>query len=175
MRSFLYLISLFSVLSVSLLFTAWYASGIAPDLMSRNYRSIQYASQMEGALVAIFLAEVNGKVAPPAEVDRFEKNLQLEKENFTEENEEQIVQSLSKEWTAFRAKQVSSSIESFQSVLSTIKGVVDVNEKAMHAFEKKAVSLRYGVLFGGVLGFALVLLYALEIVLHSGLDNDVRR
>ena len=159
-RGFLWITSIFSVFSIAMIFTAWYASGITPALMQRNYRSVQYAAQMETALVSIFLESVDGKVASPDSVTRFDDNLLLAEKNETEVNEDQILQTLRAKWTAFRAKPVSPSVASFKEVATAIDALVEVNEKAMHAFEERATSLRYSVIAGSVLGFILVLLYA---------------
>ena len=162
-RGFGWIIFLFTVSTTILIGTAWYASGIAPDLMSRNYRSVQYAAQMESALVSIFLDEVNGQVPSPDDVARFDENLRLAKANITETNEGEAIEAVSAKWMAFRGKPISPSVEAFKSVASAIRGIVDLNEKAMLAFEKRAVEIRYAVLFGSLLPFFLVLVYAWEV------------
>ncbi len=162
-RGFLWLTFIFSVFSVLLIGSAWYASGITPDLMQRNYRSIQYASAMESSLVAIFLDGVDGKLPATADLKRFEENLELERKNVTEDHEAEIVQSLADHWSTFRAKPVSPSIASFKAVSSAIDELVAVNEKAMLALEQRAISIRYSVIAGSVLGFVLVLLYAWQV------------
>ena len=167
-KGFGWIIFLFSLTTAILIVTAWYASGIAPDLMSRNYRSVQYAAQMESALVAIFLDEVNGKTPSQDDVARFDDNLRLAKANITEPNESAAIEALGAKWMAFRGKPISPSVEAFKSVASAIRDVVDLNEKAMLAFEKRALEIRYGVLFGSLLPFFLVLLYAWEVTQAFG-------
>lgn len=162
-RGFLWLTFIFSIFSVLLIAAAWYASGITPDLMQRNYRSIQYASAMESSLVAIFLDGVDGKLPAATDLARFAENLELERNNFTEEREAEIVQNLADRWAELRAKPVSPSIASFKAVSSAIDELVAVNEKAMLAFEQRALSLRYSVIAGSILGFVLVLLYAWQV------------
>ena len=160
-------ILLFSVLSASLIWAAWYASGITPSLMTRNYRSVQYAAEMEGALVAAYLEAVHGKEFPPAEVKRFDKNLVLAKENITEVNEDRVLTLISEEWAAFIKTPVTPNVNSFQKVFAGIGELTALNEEAMHEFEKTAQMLRYTVLSCAGVGFFLVLVYSIEIVIKD--------
>ncbi len=164
---YLGVILLFSVLSVSLIWAAWYASGITPSLMTRNYRSIQYAAQMEGALVAAYLEAVHGKEFPPTEVQRFDKNLTLAKENITEVNEDQVLKLITEEWATFLKTPATPTVNSFQKVFSEIGELTALNEQAMREFEETAQKLRYTVLSCAGVGFFLVLVYSIEIVIKD--------
>ena len=163
-------ILLFSVFSVLLLATAWYASSLAPRLMTRNYRTIKYTAEMQSALTAIYLAAANAKEPSPAELSRFEQNLASQKNNITENEEPESVASLEAQWSEFRKFQGSATIEAFQKLSKSLEKLAAINERAMFAYEERARTVSYSVLFGGVLGFVLVLIYALQIYLHLTLD-----
>lgn len=168
-NSILAVIVLFSSFSILLLATAWYASGLAPRLMERNYRTVKYAAQMQGALTAIYLDASNGKAPMPAEIERFDTNLAAEKLNITEVGEPETVASIEAQWSDFKKHPMTPTLEAFQKLIARLEELSAMNEKAMRAYEEQARTIGYGVLGGGMLGFALVFLYAVQVLLSAKL------
>ncbi len=163
-------ICLFSAFSILLLGLAWYASDLAPRLMYQNYRTVKYAAEMQGALTEIYLAAANAQAADPGQFARFDSNLLAEKNNLTEIGEPEIVTSLEAQWSAFRNLQRTPTLESFQKLTKTLEQLSAMNEVAMFAYESEARTLGKTVLFGGGLGFCLVLLYSIQVYLNAKLD-----
>lgn len=154
------IVLIFTVFSTLLIFLCWYATGIAPRLMHMNYLSIQYAAQMDSALISIYLAESSGSSPPSAEMQRFESNLTLEKQNITEPGETEIVDSIEDSWRIFKGNKISPSVSEYQSVSGHIKELIAINEKGMAQAVEHAKDLRLTVLTGGAIGLILCLLYA---------------
>ncbi len=166
-RSEYSIIMLFSTFSVLLLLVAWYASGLAPRMMERNYRSVKYSAEMQSALVKSYLSAVNGEELSPQETARFQESLNNAQQNLTEAGERELVSSLDTQWRAFRLAPATPTLESFQQLANSLEALSALNERSMKQFEERAVSLGKSVLFGGVLGFALVLVYSIQITLRS--------
>ena len=166
-RGFVYVISLFSVFSVLLLGTAWYVSSLAPSMMVRNYRTVKYAAEMQGALTAIYIDASSGKEPDSLQLSRFEENLEKQKHNITELREPEITAAVEQQWSTFAKKPITPDLESFKKLGATLQELVSLNETAMHAHEQQALTIGKGVLFGGILGFVLVLIYSVQFVLQQ--------
>ncbi len=170
-RPLVILIGMFTVYAALLICGGWYASGIAPNLMARNYRSIQFSSAMESSLTSIFIDAANGKEAAPADVERFEKNLAAAKENITEKGEPEILAQISARWKLFRSGPLTPAPELFQNVAASLNDLTEVNERSMESFQETASSLRYTFILGGAMGLFLFLLYSLQLVLGTSLED----
>ena len=155
--------ALFTCFSLLLLWAAWYASSLAPRLMESNYRSVKYGSEMQSALVSIYLDAINAKEPNPEDIARFDKNFSDQSKNITEEFEAEAVQDLASEWTNFSKKPMTPTVESFHRLSAAIERIVTLNEKAMYQKEESAASIGKTVLFGGFLGLFLVVIYAAQI------------
>ncbi|MFN8392378.1 MAG: hypothetical protein U0136_18940 [Bdellovibrionota bacterium] len=155
-------IVLFSIFSIALLAVAWYASGLAPRLMERNYRTVKYAAEMQRALTSFYLAVANAQEPRKEDISRFDLNLAAERNNITEVGEPEIVADLSVQWAEFRASKETPTLQSFERLSSTLNQLSEMNESAMLTYETQAKTLSYGVLVGGGIGFVLVFVYAVQ-------------
>ena len=160
-------IALFAVFSAILLGTAWYACSLAPNMIVRNYRTVKYVAEMQSSLTAIYLDAANGKVPEPKEITRFEENLKKQKDNITELQEPEVTASIEEQWTVFSKQLLTPPLESFKKLGLTLEELASLNENAMFAYEQQARSMGKAVLFGGVLGFLLVMIYAVQIVIQQ--------
>jgi hypothetical protein len=159
-KIFIILISGLGVFSALMIFVAWYACSIAPRLMQQNYLSIQYAYKMESAFVSIYVAESGGKPLDKGEVALFDQNLSEAKENITEPGEAEILERLGTRWSNFKQKNMSPTLEEFQALLGVINELTGVNERGMYLLRDRAKQLGLSVVFVGVLGWALIMMYA---------------
>ena len=166
---FCWIIAFYSVWSVALLTAAWYASGIAPNLMFSNYRSVQYASQMDTALISILLAELEGREPPEGEVAKFNGALKLANENVTEENEQEVLDKIQNEWTMFIKQPLSQPIVAYSAVSTAVQQLTLLNEAAMYRHEERSRELRLTVIAGGVIGLLLMFVYSVQLAL--AVDN----
>jgi len=166
-KDLLALIALFSAFSVLLLGAAYYASGLAARLMERNYRTVKYAAEMQGALSSMYLEASGGKEASENEIARFDKNLAAEKLNITEIGEPETVVSIERQWSDLRKYHMTPTRESYRELSRSLEELSSMNEKAMHAYEEQSRTLSKTILCGGVLGLVLVVLYAAQIFLNS--------
>lgn len=172
------IVLLFCIYSLFLIWCTWYASSIAPAMLFRNYRTIQYVAQMEGALVSIFVGALGGKERDQTDIKHFEENLNLERQNITEPGEGELVDRLEARWKVFIANPATPSQESFQNVAHDLKELTTLNEKAMYAMEENVHSFRYTVLVGGLIGFFLFVVYAFTIastVTETGTRGESQR
>ena len=155
--------AIFSVFSLLLLAAAWYASSLAPRMMESNYRSVKYGAEMQAALVAIYLSAVNLKQPPADQIERFDRNFFAESINITESQEPEAVKEVDRRWSEFKKLPMTPTIESFQGLSTAIERVVELNEAAMYRHEQTANSIGKTVIFGGLLGLGLAVLYSLQI------------
>ena len=76
------------------------------------------------------------------------------------------------QWFAFKQEPLTPTFEAFTKLLSTLEDLAALNEKAMCTYEQDALSIGKTVLFGGIIGFALVLLYAIQMVLPGNFEEQ---
>ncbi len=160
LKSFLGLVALYGLVGVLLIMAFFFASGLTPRFLRKNYDSIAAAQTMRRAWNDLKPA---AGPAHLAQEQGFDQALDFASHNLTEKGEHELVEGIAGLWAQRRPQALPLPASADAPMQSLLDGLVKVNEEAMFRLADESALLQRRVLWGSAVLFALAFLASLGI------------
>lgn len=153
-RGITLIFGLFGLFGLALILAVFFATRISPQMIHRNYDSIEAAQRMQTSWSALRNPEEYPERSQQEWIDAFDSALRFASGNVTEPGESEVISRIKEKWTRSRRD-----AEVGRRMQSDLALLIELNKQGLFRLAAEAQAFGTRVLLGSLFFFAILILF----------------